>query len=93
MKTKIKTSILAIALLASVTGAFASDISNAFTGKRFAAYTWQKYNKNGTPNGSPVTGTQANPFPADCGGAFNVCAVGTPQDESDPIITLRYITQ
>ena len=92
MKKQLKTTVMAIALLATVTGAFASDIANALSGKTFAAYSWQKYNKNGTPSGTPVNGTEVNPFPSDCGGTFNTCAIGTPVDESDPVIVLRYRT-
>jgi len=89
MKTKVKTSILAIALLASVTGAFASKAN--LSSKNLAPYTWQKYQPDGvTPTGSPVAGTEANPFPEQCEGSANICAIGTPDNQSNPTLTLRY---
>lgn len=85
MKTNFKTSILALALMASVTGVFAADIANAVSGKKLVNYEWQKYNRNGTPDGSPVNGTE-NSFATQCaGGTTIVCAVGT-SDEAPTII-------
>lgn len=89
MKKRFKTSILAIALLASVTGAFASDISNALSGKKTTFYMWQKYLRNGTPDGPPTIGTAANPYPAICSGVLQTCAVGTPIGGGTQI-TFRY---
>ncbi|WP_214228831.1 hypothetical protein [Pedobacter sp. B4-66] len=91
MKKQLKTSIMAIALLASVTGAFASDISNALSGKKQTTYNWQKYNRNtGLPTGPVVPGTSTNPFPEDCQNQISaLCAIGTPVGGGTPIV-LRY---
>lgn len=88
MKTNIKTAVLGIALMASVTGVFASDIANAITGKKLVAYTWQKFHRNGNPDGSPFSGDE-NSLITECpGGTPTVCAVGT-SDEA-PTITRFY---
>nr|WP_068892569.1 hypothetical protein [Pedobacter panaciterrae] len=80
MKKNIKTTVLAIALMVGVTGAYAADLVKAFKGKaNLAEYSWQKYNRNQTPNGSPVLGDETNPFPEDCpNGSLTRCAEGTP---------------
>lgn len=53
MKKNLKSTVLALALAASVTGAFASDIAHAISGKKLANYTWQRYNRNQTTSGLP----------------------------------------
>ncbi|RYE35825.1 MAG: hypothetical protein EOP48_30070 [Sphingobacteriales bacterium] len=92
MKTNLKTSILAIALLASVTGAFASDISNLMGGKSLAGYNWRKVDETTQqPIGPIVPGTEANPFLNDCDGETDVvCAQGTPQSAPTGPATLFY---
>lgn len=81
MKTKIKTSILAIALLASVSGVFASDISNAISGKKLISYTWQLQDRSGTPVGSPISGDESSQFSGCPNTTTTVCAVGTAEDQ------------
>jgi spermidine/putrescine-binding protein len=94
MKTNIKTAILGIALMASVTGAFASNIAELINGKKINTHSWQKYLPDGvTPIGAPVPGDSNGPFAEECTGDENVCAVGTPFDENDDVITLRYEEQ
>ena len=81
MKTNFKTTVLALALVASVTGAFAKDISNSISGKKRVAYSWQKYLPDGvTPDGDPILGTETeNPFPSQCdGNGDTICAIGKP---------------
>lgn len=87
MKTKFKTAVLAIALMVGTTGVFATDISNAFRGKPLTTYSWQKFHRDGTPDGTPLVNTSPNnPFLDDCTGGSNLkCAVGTPE-EGEPII-------
>lgn len=87
MKKQLKTTVMAIALLATVTGAFASDIANAISGKKLAPYSWQKFNRNGTPIGQPVI-SDTNPFP-ECDGSEEICAIGTDLS-GGPSITVRY---
>lgn len=94
MKTNFKTTVLALALLASVTGAFASNIVNVISGREaIINYTWQKYESDGTtPDGSPQPGTQTNPFPENCpNGSEVLCAQGTPViPGSGPVIRVYY---
>lgn len=81
MKTKFKTTALAIAFVAIATVAFATNISNAINGKKLVDYTWQKYLPDGvTPDGNPVLGTETeNPFPSQCNGnGSTICAIGSP---------------
>lgn len=88
MKKQLKTTVMAIALLATVTGAFASDIANAVSGKRQVTYTWQKYLSDGnTPDGTSFQNTSSsNPFPSDCQGGTPIrCVQGTP-DVGSPVI-------
>ena len=87
MRKQFKTAVVAAALMASVTGAFAADIANLFNGKVLQSYSWQKYLRNGTPDGSPlVNSSPNNPFAGECtGGSSDPCVVGTPE-EGDPII-------
>ncbi|WP_147243745.1 hypothetical protein [Pedobacter miscanthi] len=91
MKTNLKTAILGIALMASVTGAFAAEISTLFNGKAANTHSWQKYLPDGvTPDGDPQLGDSTGPFAEECAGADNVCAVGTPIAPGQQTITLRY---
>lgn len=88
MKTNLKTAILGIALMASVTGAFAADIANAISGKKLVAYSWQKYHRNGTPDGSPQPGDENSLIDECLGGTSTVCAIGTSDD--GPTLTRFY---
>lgn len=77
MKKEFKTALIAIALTASVTGAFASQIKNALTGKSFISYSWQLKSRTGANIGSPIPGNENSNFAACPGGTTTVCAVGT----------------
>jgi len=91
MKTNLKTAILGIALMASVTGAYATEISNLFNGKATNTHSWQKYLPDGvTPDGDPQLGDSTGPFADECDGDNNVCAIGTPIVSGQQTITLRY---
>jgi len=91
MKTNIKTAVLGIALMASITGAFASNISELINGKT-NTHSWQKFAPDGvTPVGTPVLGDSSGPFADDCQGENNKCAVGTPIVPNEDPITLRYL--
>lgn len=89
MKKQLKTTVMAIALLATVTGAFASDIANAFSGSKRIVYTWKKYNRDQTVSGTS-TGTE-NSFAAECPGTLNPlkCAEGT--SLGNPTIIRYYV--
>lgn len=91
MKKQLKTTVLALALLTSVTSVFASDIANAITGKKQTTYNWQKYNRTtGLPTGPIVPGTSTNPFPEDCQDQTSIlCAIGSPVGGGVPIV-VRY---
>lgn len=87
MKKQIKTTALALAMLASVTGAFATDIANAISGKKLAPYNWVKYNRDGTVDtNTPSQISATNPFP-ECSGEAEICALGTDlaNPEAEPI--------
>ncbi|RZK42693.1 MAG: hypothetical protein EOO90_06540 [Pedobacter sp.] len=88
MKTNIKTAILGIALMASVTGAFASDIANAFSGKKLVNYEWQKLDRSGNVIGSTITTSTSNPYPEECSGDAQLCARGRVQGTTP--YTLEY---
>ncbi|MBB5440615.1 hypothetical protein HDC92_004318 [Pedobacter sp. AK017] len=91
MKTNFKTLALAVALLASVTGAFASDIANAISGKKLAPYNWVKYNRDGSVDTTtPPQVSPTNPF-TECSGEEEICAIGTDlaNPQADPVI-VRY---
>lgn len=89
MKTNFKAALLGLALFASVTGAFATEISNVITGKKLAPYSWQKYTRSGALDGDPVI-SDSNPFP-ECSGAAQVCTIGTDQaNPAGPSVTLRF---
>jgi hypothetical protein len=90
MKKQLKTSILAIALLASVTGAFASDISNALSGKKLVNYEWQKFDRNGNLIGTTTTSSSANPYPTECTGSLQICARGRVQGTTPYTVFYRY---
>lgn len=91
MKTNLKTAVLGIALMASVTGAFASNISELINGKKTNTHSWQKYAPNGTtPVGDPQLGDSDGPFVDQCPGEGNVCAIGTPIVPGETTRTLRY---
>ncbi|MBE9599838.1 hypothetical protein [Pedobacter sp. MC2016-24] len=92
MKTNFKTGILALALMASVTGVFASDIANAFSGGKFAAYNWQRVDETTQlPTGPIVPGDESNPFPEACNGDKDpICAQGIPQSNPGGGPTLFY---
>jgi hypothetical protein len=78
MKKNFKTTVLAIALLVSVSGVFAADVVKALKGQKAVDYSWQKYNRNGLPEGDPVV-TEENPFADQCpGGTDDECVIGTP---------------
>ena len=80
MKKQLKTTVMAIALLATVTGAFASDIVNAISGKAQTNYTWQRYDRStGLPIGSPFVDSESNVRSTyGCqDDTEQVCAVGT----------------
>ena len=89
MKTNFKTAVLATALLASVTGAFAAEIANAFSGKKPIVYNWTKYNRDQSIAGTS-TGTESD-FVSECPGTQNplLCAVGT--SPGNPTITRYYV--
>ncbi|KIA96219.1 hypothetical protein OC25_03835 [Pedobacter kyungheensis] len=92
MKTNIKTTILGIALMASVTGAFASDISEFLNGKKANTHSWQKYLPDGTtPDGPAVLGDSTGPFAEQCEGDQNVCAIGTPIVSGQTEQVLKYV--
>ncbi|NII83179.1 hypothetical protein [Pedobacter sp. SG908] len=91
MKTNIKTAILGIALMASVIGAYASEISSLFNGKATNTHSWQKYLPDGTtPDGDPVLGDSTGPFAEQCDGENNICAIGTPIVSGQTEQILRY---
>jgi hypothetical protein len=79
MKKQVKTTVMAIALLATVTGAFASDIVNAFSGKKLVNYEWQKLDRSGNVIGTTITTSPANPYPEECSGDQQLCAQGRVQ--------------
>lgn len=91
MKKQLKTTVMAIALLATVTGAFASDIANAISGKKQNTHNWQKYDREtGNPTGQVLPGTSSNPFAEECTNETDdLCAVGTPIGGGTPIV-VRY---
>lgn len=90
MKKNLKSTVLALALAASVTGAFASDIAHAISGKKLANYTWQRYNRNQTTSGLPFAGTQDTNITG-CPGEEVLCAKGTPVDNPQlPVIEYFY---
>jgi hypothetical protein len=88
MKKQLKTTVMAIALLATVTGAFASDIANAFSGKGLVNYEWQKLDRSGNVIGSTITTSPANPYPEECSGNQELCARGRVQGTTP--YTLEY---
>lgn len=90
MKKNLKTTVLAMALLASVSGVFAADVVKAIKGKTTADYSWQKYNRDGSLDGLPQMGDENNPFPDECNGLNETCAIGTPSDPLLPQIVVQY---
>ncbi|WP_316828755.1 hypothetical protein [Pedobacter miscanthi] len=92
MKTNLKTAILGIALMASVTGAFAADIASVFSANKKAVYHWVKIDRTtGQPiTGSETDGTEANPYPEDCNGSNELCAEGTLDGQSTPSLFYNY---
>lgn len=92
MKTNLKKGVFALALLASVSGVFASDIANAVSAKKPAVYHWVKIDRTtGQPiPGSETEGTEANPYPEDCGGSNELCAEGTLDGQTTPSLFYNY---
>jgi len=92
MKKQLKTTVMAIALLATVTGAVAAEIATAFSGKNPAVYHWIRKTRAGTIiPGSQVTGDESNPYPAQCPGEVStVCAEGTLDGQSSPSLFYYY---
>ncbi len=90
MKKNLKTTLLAMALLASVSGVFATDVVKAIKGQKTADYSWQKYNRDGSEDGLPQMGDENNPFPEDCNSDKEVCAIGTPTDPLLDEIVVQY---
>jgi len=90
MKKNLKTIVLAMALLVSATGVFASDILSAVSGKKRATVSWQKIDPAGNPVGSPVIGDESNPFPEDCEGDADDCARGTVVGDTLPSLFYHY---
>ena len=82
---------MAIALLATVTGAFASDIVNAISGKKLVNYEWQQLDKNGVVIDSRITTSSSNPYPA-CSGSQELCSRGRVQGTTPYTFTYRYPT-
>lgn len=80
---------MAIALLATVTGAFASDIVNAFSSKKLVNYEWQKLNRSGAVIDSQVTTSSSNPYP-ECSGSQELCARGRVQGTIPYTLNFRY---
>lgn len=94
MKTNFKTTFFALALVASVTVAYANNISNTISGKKLLDYSWQKYLSDGvTPDGDPVLGTETeNPLASQCAGnGSTICAIGSPVvPGSGPVLVVHY---
>lgn len=64
---------------------------SAFKAKTVDTHEWQKYNRDGSPNGTPVLGDENGPFANQCTGDQEVCAVGLPIDEMEnETITFYY---
>jgi len=68
---KVKTSILAVLLIAGVSGAFATKITKVF-GKRAASYNWAVFNRAGVQTGTLDNYTEAQAEEA------TGCDMGTP---------------
>lgn len=90
MKKTIKTTAMAIALMAAVSGAFASDIANAISGKIQTQYRWVKYNRDQTiDTGTPAVVSTTNPF-TECTGEEENCAIGTNLANPEEQIIVKY---
>ncbi|WP_421940602.1 hypothetical protein [Pedobacter sp.] len=89
MKTNLKKGVFAFALLASVSGVFASNIKTMVTGKKLAAYTWTKYDESGNPTGTNIPGDENSFSECPTTPTQDLCAHG--ELVSDPSVTIdRY---
>jgi len=82
----LKTTILSLALLAGVTGAFVTKAASSANAQDPTVYNWTK---SGSPNyQGTVSGAQSN---YNCAGAGAVCATGTRVSGSGPLTaTIRF---
>lgn len=81
----LKTTILSLALLAGVTGAFATKAANTEAAKQGPSYNWTK------PGAPPFTGTvSAAKINYNCSGNGLQCAVGVDPNQVLPNQIIRF---
>lgn len=88
MKKNLTRGLIAVALIASFGGAYASKVSNAPKAND-VVYSWQHYDRSGNPIGTSQSKTLAQ-AQADfgCNGTAMLCAIGTNPEVTD--VTLNY---
>jgi len=74
---KVKTSILAVLLIAGISGAFATKTAHA-SGRKAMSYNWQLFDRSGNPDGTLTDKTEAQvEGSTGCGVGTVKCAVAT----------------
>ncbi len=91
MKKNLKTIVLAIALLVSATGVFASDILSAVSGKKLAAYSWETFDPSGNSTGSNIPGDEDSFDDCPTTETLRLCAEG--KLVSDPNVVIQRFYQ